>query len=221
MVMDPVLVEVTRGARVESSHVGAAVVVDAAGGVVFAAGDIAAAVYPRSAVKALLALPMVESGAADRLGLSEAEIAFACSSHTGEAVHVAAASAMLAKAGRDVAALECGTHWPSNEQAARALAAAGLAPCALHNNCSGKHSGFICLACDRGEDPAGYVRPDHPTMRVVTAALARWTGARSRLLPFRCGRWHGRSRGSAAARDWRRSGWRRAGASARRWRTIR
>jgi L-asparaginase II len=176
--MDPVLVEVTRGARVESFHRGAAVVVDPAGKMVFAAGDVEAAVYPRSAVKALLALPLVESGAADRLGLSEDEIALACSSHSGEAVHVQGAVSMLAKAGRDAATLECGVQWPINDVASRKLVADGVQASALHNNCSGKHSGFICLACDRGEDPAGYVRPDHPTMREVTAALADMTGAK-------------------------------------------
>jgi L-asparaginase II len=176
--MDPVLVEVTRGGRVESRHSGAAVVVDAAGGVVFSVGDVGQAVYPRSAVKAILALPLVESGAADRLGLTEAEIALACSSHSGEAVHTAAAASMLRKAGRDVSALECGTHWPGNEAAARALARAGEEPTALHNNCSGKHSGFVCLACDRGDDPAGYVKPEHPTMREITASLAALTSQR-------------------------------------------
>ncbi len=174
--MDPVLVEVTRGDWVESRHAGAAVVVDAAGGVVSAVGDVEQAVFPRSAVKALLALPLVESGAADRLGLSEAEIAFACSSHSGEPAHVAAALSMLNKAGRDGASLECGVQWPSHTGSARALAASGHTASALHNNCSGKHAGFICLACDRGEDPAGYVAPDHPTMRAVTAALADTTG---------------------------------------------
>jgi L-asparaginase II len=175
--MDPILVEVTRGAQVESAHRGAAVVLDAKGGTVFAAGDVDAAVYPRSAVKALLALPLVETGAADRLGLSDAEIALACSSHSGEPMHTETAASMLAKAGRDVACLECGTHWPINEAAARALAAAGQEPSALHNNCSGKHSGFVCLACASGDDPKGYVRPEHPTMRAVTAALAEMTGA--------------------------------------------
>ncbi len=176
--MDPVLVEVTRGSRVESAHIGAAAVLDADGGVMFAAGDIDHPVYPRSAVKALLALPLVETGAADRLGLTDSEIAFACSSHAGEPMHVDAATSMLSKASQSPTTLECGVHWPSSETAARALAAAGVTPTALHNNCSGKHSGFICLACDRGEDPAGYVRPDHPTMRAVTAALADMTGTR-------------------------------------------
>jgi L-asparaginase II len=176
--MDPVLVEVTRGGRVESSHRGAAIVLDAAGGTVFTTGDVDQTVYPRSAVKALLALPLVETGAADRLGLTEAEIAFACSSHNGEDFHVAAATSMLAKAGRDLSTLECGIQWPAYDKATRALAASGSTASALHNNCSGKHSGFICLACDRGDDPTGYVQPDHPTMRVITAALADMTSAR-------------------------------------------
>ena len=175
--MDAVLVEVTRGALVESRHAGAAVVVDAAGKTVFAIGDVDAAVYPRSAIKALLALPLVETGAADRLGLTDAELALACSSHSGEVAHTEGAASMLAKAGRDVSCLECGTHWPRDEPS-RALAAAGLMPSALHNNCSGKHSGFICLSCDMGVDPKGYVQPEHPAMRAVTAALAETTGAR-------------------------------------------
>jgi L-asparaginase II len=174
--MDPVLVEVTRGGRVESAHRGAAVVIDADGAVVFAAGDIDLPVFPRSAVKALQALPLIESGAAEKFGLTDAEIALACASHGGEPGHVATATSMLAKAGRDFAALECGTHWPSYDRAARALAASGEAATALHNNCSGKHSGFICIACAMGENPAGYVTPDHPTMRQITAALAETTG---------------------------------------------
>jgi len=174
--MDPILVEVTRGDRVESAHRGAATVIDASGSVVFQAGGIDTAIFPRSAVKSLQALPLVETGAAARLGLTEAEIALACSSHNGEEAHVAAAASMLAKAGRDSSCLECGTHWPSNDAATRRLAASGGAPSALHNNCSGKHSGFVCLACDRGDDPKGYISPDHPTMRAVTAALSEMTG---------------------------------------------
>jgi len=172
----PVLVEATRGDRVESRHRGAVAVVDAEGGVAFAVGDIEQAVFPRSAVKAIQALPLVESGAADRFGLTTAELALACASHRGEPLHVATAESMLRKAGRDASALECGAHWP-RESAGLRLAASGGQPTALHNNCSGKHSGFICLACHRGDDPAGYVRPDHPTMRVVVAALADMTGA--------------------------------------------
>jgi L-asparaginase II len=89
---------------------------------------------------------------------------------------------MLAKAGVDATALECGTHWPYNDAAMKALAARGEVPSALHNNCSGKHAGFVCLGClmaqdgDRRDFLRGYVRPDHPVMREVTAALQAATG---------------------------------------------
>lgn len=175
---NPVVAEVFRGERVESAHRGAGAVVDADGRVALAFGDVERPVYPRSAVKALQALPLIESGAVERLGLTDAEIALACASHSGEPTHVAAAAAMLGKAGRDEAALECGVHWPLGEAAARALARSGAEPCALHNNCSGKHAGFICLAGALGVDPKGYVAPDHPVQREVTAALAGMTGAR-------------------------------------------
>ena len=175
---NPVVVEATRGERIESSHRGAGAVVDADGRAVMAFGDVERAVYPRSAVKALQALPLIESGAADRLGLSDEEIALACASHSGSDDHVATARAMLAKAGRDEGALECGVHWPLGEAEARALARSGRTPNALHNNCSGKHAGFICLSCAMGVEPKGYVAPDHAVQREVAAAIAATTGAR-------------------------------------------
>jgi L-asparaginase II len=175
---NPIVVEVTRGNRIESAHRGAGVVVDADGRLVMAFGDVERAVYPRSAVKALQALSLVESGAADLLGLSDKEIALACASHSGSQDHVATARSMLAKAGSDPSALECGVHWPLGEAAARALARSGGTPNALHNNCSGKHAGFICLACAIGVDPKNYVAPDHPVQRQVSASIEAATGAK-------------------------------------------
>ncbi|WP_419730595.1 asparaginase [Lichenicola sp.] len=176
--MDALLVEATRGDRVESRHAGSAVVIDAHGAVLFQAGDIDAPFYTRSTVKALLALPLVETGAADRLGLTDAELALACASHVGEPVHVETAASMLHKAGQQPGCLECGVHWPTSRAGQRALVEAGAEPSALHNNCSGKHAGFVCLAVDAGVAVQGYVRPEHQTMRQVTAALADMTGAR-------------------------------------------
>lgn len=173
---DPVLVEVTRGGIAESVHRGALAVFDADGRAVLALGDIERPVFPRSAVKALQALPLVESGAAERFALTDQEIALACASHSGEPAHVGAAAAMLGKAGRDMHCLECGAHWPSREPVLRALAASGGEASALHNNCSGKHAGFICLAVHEGDDPKGYIQPDHPVMRRVSAALGEMTG---------------------------------------------
>ena len=181
--MNPTLVEVLRGGHVESRHAGAVAVLDADGGVLVAIGDTLRAVFPRSAVKVLQALPLVASGAADHLQLSDGELALACASHGGEALHASTAAAMLAKAGLGEDCLECGTHWPYNEIATRELAARGEQPSARHNNCSGKHAGFLCLACEMAgpglnlrQYAAGYVQPEHPVMREVTAALEASTG---------------------------------------------
>lgn len=182
MTANPVLVEALRGGAVESTHRGAIAVVDADGRSVLALGDVSRAVFPRSAVKLLQALPLVTSGAADALKLGDAELAIACASHNGEPAHVATARAMLAKAGLDADALECGAHWPSLDVATRELAARGEAPSPLHNNCSGKHAGFACLACAlHGRDGlrgffGGYVEPGHAVMREVSAALQATTG---------------------------------------------
>lgn len=174
---NPILAELTRGGIVESRHSGALAVSDPEGGLVFSLGDVTRPVFPRSAVKAFQALPLLESGAADKLGLTDAEIALAVSSHGGEPRHVETAAGMLAKAGRDAATLECGIHAPSFRPAAWALLRTGEEPCALHNNCSGKHAGFICLACATDRDPHHYIEAGHPVMREVMGAVNEMSGA--------------------------------------------
>jgi L-asparaginase II len=174
---NPVLVEVVRGALTESRHRGAVAVLDADGATVFAVGDVDTPVFPRSAVKALQALPLVETGAADRYGFGSEELALACASHGGEPGHVAGVERMLARAGLGERALLCGAHWPLNQPAARALARAGGAASSLHNNCSGKHAGFLCAACAMDAGPADYIDPAHPVQRAIKAALEDLTGA--------------------------------------------
>jgi L-asparaginase II len=173
---NPLLVEVARGGMVESSHRGAVAVVDPEGRRVLALGDVARAVYPRSAIKPLQALVLVESGAADRFGLGPEELAIACASHGGEEGHVATVTRMLRLAGLDPSALKCGIHWPLHQPAAQALARSGNVATALHNNCSGKHAGFLCAACALGADRASYVEPSHPVQRAVKAALEDLAG---------------------------------------------
>src|ERR1700748_1146116 len=143
---NPVLVEVMRGALVESRHTGALVVSDADGGTVLAIGDVERPVFPRSAVKVFQALPLVETGAADRFDFGPQELALACASHSGEPDHVATAERMLVRAGLDAQALLCGAHWPINQKAAQALARQGGTAGTIHNNCSGKHAGFLCAS---------------------------------------------------------------------------
>jgi L-asparaginase II len=182
MTSNPILVEAMRGGIVESAHCGALAIVDADGALHSALGDIERPVFARSAVKVLQALPLVESGAAERLGLNDEELALACASHNGEPAHTRTSASMLAKAGVDVSALECGAHWPYLDTAARELARRGQTPSALHNNCSGKHAGFVCLGCQMNNGAelrgflSGYVRADHPLMSEVTAALQATTG---------------------------------------------
>src|SRR5437899_3386619 len=174
---NPVLVEVLRGAVVESAHRGAVAVFDADGKPVFEIGDTERPVFPRSAVKAIQALPLVESGAADAYGFGGRELALACASHSGERAHVELASAMLSKAGLDRTALECGAHWPSSHEATIALARASGFPNSLHNNCSGKHSGFLCTCVHAGIAHRGYVKAGHALQEMVRDAMQAVTGA--------------------------------------------
>lgn len=174
---NPVLVEVTRGNLVESRHRGLVVAVDGDGRTVFSLGETDTPVFPRSACKAMQGLPLMESGAADAYGFGNKELALACSSHSGEPEHVGLAAKMLAAAGRDVSALECGAHWSSDQKTLIAQARSLEAPNALHNNCSGKHAGFICACCHSGTEVKGYVGYDHPLQREIRGTMESLTGA--------------------------------------------
>lgn len=173
---NPVLVEVTRGSIVESVHRGRVVVVDGDGAIMFSQGDVEAAVFPRSANKAMQALPLVESGAADAFRFGNRELALACSSHSGEEAHVALAGAMLKAAGQNEGALECGAHWSFEQKVLVAQVRRLDQPTTLHNNCSGKHVAFVCTACHNGQHPAGYTAYGHPVQRDIRAVMTDLTG---------------------------------------------
>ena len=169
---DPILIEVTRGSLVESNHRGATAVVDADGRLMLALGDVARPIFPRSAVKALQAIPLIESGAADAFGLDEPELAIACASHSGDAIHLAAVRTLLAKAGLDESQLACGAHWPISERTTRELVRAGRSPEAIHNNCSGKHAGMLAKALHLGLDPSGYERREHGVQEEIRRIIS-------------------------------------------------
>jgi L-asparaginase II len=174
---NPILVEVTRGPLVESRHSGRVIAVDGDGHIVFSLGDTDAAVFPRSACKAMQALPLIETGAADAFGLDQRMLALACSSHNGEPEHAALAAEMLARAGRDVTTLECGAHWSFSQPVLIDQVRTMERPTALHNNCSGKHAGFVCAACHAGVDPEGYIGYDHFIQREIRDGMESLTGA--------------------------------------------
>ena len=173
---NPVLIELTRGPLVESVHTGALALARPSGELVMALGDVGRPIFPRSAIKSFQCLPLIETGAADRFGFGNAEIALACASHSGTTRHVAVATAMLERAGVAQAALACGAHVPRSDAAERELAIAGTKPSALHNNCSGKHAAMLATAVHRGEPIADYWRPDHPVQIRVRSTLEELTG---------------------------------------------
>jgi L-asparaginase II len=172
----PLIVEVTRGTLVESRHRCTAAVTDADGDVVGHWGDIERPIYGRSAIKPLLALGLVETGAADAFGLGNAEIALACASHDGEPRHIATLLAWLGRARLTVGDLECGPHLPYHEPSAKALIRAGTEPDSRYNNCSGKHAGFLTTAVHMGEPTKGYIRFEHPVQQRLLGILEQMTG---------------------------------------------
>lgn len=168
---NPLTVEVTRNGVVESRHRGSAAVVDVAGKLQAAWGEVARPTYPRSAIKAIQALPMVETGAADAFGFTDAEVALACASHNGEKEHTDGTASMLSKMGLAEEDLECGAHWPTREADAHALARAAVEPNQLHNNCSGKHAGMLALAKQIGAPTKGYIDQTHPVQQRIIGAM--------------------------------------------------
>lgn len=174
----PVLVRLWRAAHLESQHRGAWALVDTSGALVDGYGDWNQPVFPRSATKSLQALPLLETGAAERWGMGDDELALALASHHGEPMHVARVKAVLERLGLGVEHLQCGTQPPLNSQARRELLVRGERPSALHNNCSGKHVGFLALARGLGADVAHYLDPHSPGQELVAAAVAEMSGVR-------------------------------------------
>jgi L-asparaginase II len=168
------LVEVTRGALVESRHVGSIAVVNAEGELITSLGKVATKTYYRSAAKPFQALPLITSGAADHFKLTPRELAVITGSHSGETIHREAVAGILSKIGIDETALQCGTHAPFDEATAQQLKSEGKPPTVLHHNCSGKHTGMLALAQFLGAPIENYLDPTHPVQVQIRAALARF-----------------------------------------------
>lgn len=163
------LVEVRRNGRLDCIHAGWIAVADASGSLVFSLGD-PTSVYPRSSAKPIQALPLVDSGAADALGLTDEELAVCTASHAAEDFHVEAVRRVLGKAGWDARALQCGAHAPLRD----ACLPAGV----LDNNCSGKHAGMLAVCRHEGWDPAQYLSHEHPVQQAIKARFEALAEAR-------------------------------------------
>lgn len=176
---NPVLVELDIGEARESMHRGAAAITDHEGRLIRQWGDIDRAFYPHSALKPLWALPLLESGAAERFGLTTAEIVLSASSHLGEKRPVELVEHWLSRCGISLEALQCGPQRPLSNEAAFELRLVGLAPSVLHNNNSGKHAGFLTTALHLGEPLEGYLNPDHPVQQRARALVEELAGISS------------------------------------------
>lgn len=170
------LVEVRRGSVTESRHRGHIVAVDGDGQIVAQLGAPQLVTYLRSSSKPHQAIPLIASGAADHFGFTENEIAIACGSHNGEAIHTATVARMLKKIGMEVSALKCGAHEPYSADAARELRERGEQPTALHNNCSGKHTGMLALALHLGAPTETYDEPGNPVQLNIARRIEQFSG---------------------------------------------
>ena len=169
---NPLIVEVTRGSNIESVHLVDIALVDGTGNLIEGWGESGRPTLPRSSLKPIQATPLITEGVADSEGLGAEQLAVACSSHSGEAAHVQVVDRWLERLGFSHNVLECGAHVPSNADAARELMLSGIEPDSRHNNCSGKHTGFVSLSKHFDLDVSGYISPEHPVMkRFITPAI--------------------------------------------------
>lgn len=169
------LVEVWRGALVESRHRGHVIAVEPIGNVIARLGEPRVTTYLRSSAKPFQAIPLVATGAADRFGFTEKEIAIACASHNGEAIHTETVARMLEKIGLPASALKCGAHEPFSTEVAEALRAEGRRPTVLHNNCSGKHTGMLALALHIGAPTESYDQIENPVQQLILRAVSKFS----------------------------------------------
>ncbi|QDZ29089.1 asparaginase [Noviherbaspirillum sp. UKPF54] len=170
------LAEVTRGGQIESLHAGAVAVVDSGGKLLYYAGDADFPTFTRSTLKPFQALPFMRGGGVAHFGFGSREIALMCASHSGEPMHVDTVRAMLSCAGCDEHHLRCGCHVPIRYAAADQRPPAGEIFNQLHNNCSGKHAGFLAYCVQHGLPLDTYIDPGHPLQQAIRHDVARIAG---------------------------------------------
>jgi len=178
------LVEVLRDGAVESRHFGAAVVCDYKGNVVESWGDIESLIFPRSALKPMLAIHLLESGASEHYSLSDEELSLACSSHQGELIHQTLVESWLTRLGLTEEHLACGPVLPEDTESAHKLLASGQQGCRLHHNCSGKHTGFLTTAQHLNLSLDNYHHLDHPLQQLSLDILSDLADADLRQYPI-------------------------------------
>ena len=176
-VMSPTpLIQLSRGGLLESEHFGAIAVVDCKDRLIAEVGDAHRVTFSRSTLKVFQALPLIESGTHTQFGFSNEQLAMLCASHNGEAIHVAQVDDMLRKIDLPQTTLECGCHVPAIYSYFDQSPPADAVWDQRHNNCSGKHAGFLAYCVQHGMPTANYVDPMHPMQQAVRRDVARAMG---------------------------------------------
>ncbi|AQG98016.1 asparaginase [Burkholderia sp. KK1] len=162
-----------RGNVIENTHKAHVAVVDANGRLVHAFGDPHRVTLPRSAAKPAQALAVIETGALERFGFSDEDLALMCGSHSSEPRHIERALAMLAKSSASEADLRCGGHPPISDAVYRDWIRRDFTPTPACSNCSGKHAGMLAGARAMDLPRLDYHLPDHPLQVRVKHTMAR------------------------------------------------
>ena len=171
------LVEVTRGDRVESEHRGSIVVVAPDGATIATVGDADRFAYARSSAKPFQLAPFVASGRFDEYGLGTDALAVMAASHSGEDRHVRLVQEILRRAGLTSAVLQNQVHAPFDSETATRLVRDGERPTVLRGNCSGKHAAMVLFAKASGWPLDSYWHPDHPVQRLALETVSALSDA--------------------------------------------
>ncbi len=170
------LIQLNRGGTLECLHFGAIAVVNTQDRLLAHSGDADWLTFSRSTLKALQALPFMQADGPKQFGFSQEQIALMCASHSGEEQHISQVQGMLDKTGLTYKALRCGCHVP------RFYSLLDIAPPPdavfddRHNNCSGKHAGFLAYCVQHGLSLDDYIDPMHPLQQAIRLEVARAVG---------------------------------------------
>ena len=167
-----VVAELIRDGRAESFHHGVVAVVDSAGNTLLERGNAEAVVYPRSTLKPLQAIAVLETG----IELSSLHLALTTASHCGSTRHREAVLSFLDTYGLDSQALQCPLDLPLGSDERAHFLAEGLRPSREAMNCSGKHAGFLAACTHAGYSLEDYLIPSHPLQVSIRETISRYAG---------------------------------------------
>ena len=161
-----IMCEIWRGSYLESVHTGMAVICDKDGEISHQWGDPNALILPRSSAKMMQAIPLIISGAEKKFSIGEDLLALACASHNAAEIHLSRVLGWLSHLGFSETDLRCGPQPSKDPYVKKQMLEKGQSPCQIHNNCSGKHAGFLSVSRHLNAGPE-YTDPDHPVQLMV------------------------------------------------------